>query len=263
MRLGGVHHPRGTPFQDPEPPVNPARFRIFLFGYSRGAYTVRAICGLINNCGIIRRAGARLIANAWRIYKSPSKKNHPKGAAAQDFRDNHSHASRDVHFVGVWDTVGALGIPFSLMGLFEGKDEFYDNRMGSNIGTARHALAIDERRADFTPTLWQPRPGVDLKQIWFAGCHGDIGGGHPPDSDGSCIADVALGWMLHEARQAGLNLEDHVLGATTDGTLARIHKSRVKAFRLRPAQERCLEHPDIPTSVHPSVRDRFQRDDGY
>lgn len=237
--------------------------RIFLFGYSRGAYTVRAICGLINNCGIIRRADARLIASAWKIYKSPAAKNHPKGDAAQAFRNDYSHARRDVHFVGVWDTVGALGIPFSFMGLFDGNDEFYDNRMGSNIEIARHALAIDERREDFAPTLWQPRDDVDLRQVWFAGCHGDIGGGHPPDADGSRIADVALEWMLAEAEGAGLVLEGHLRGALTDGRFARIHKSRVKAFRLRPAQDRRLHHPGIRTSVHPSVRDRFQGDDRY
>ena len=237
--------------------------RIFLFGYSRGAYTARALCGLINNCGIVRRADARLIADAWRMYKSPAKKNHPDGAAAIAFRGEHGYASREVHFVGVWDTVGALGIPFSLMGLFDGKDEFYDNRMGSNVVTARHALAIDERREDFAPTLWQPRPGVDLKQVWFAGCHGDIGGGNPPDPDGACIADVALRWMLDEAAQAGLDVEDHVSDAMTDRTLARIHRSRVKLFRMRPAIERCLDPAGIPTSVHPSVRERFTQDSDY
>ena len=237
--------------------------RIFLFGYSRGAYTVRALCGLINNCGIVRRVDARLIANAWRIYKSPAKKNHPHGEAATAFRRTHSHKSRSVHFVGVWDTVGALGIPFSLMGLFDSNDEFYDNRMGANVDAARHALAIDERREDFAPTLWQSRSGLDLKQVWFAGCHGDVGGGHAPDRDGSCIADVAFKWMLDEAMASGLGVENHVVNAMTDGTLARIHRSRVKLFRLRPAVDRALDPPGIPTKVHPSVRDRFCRDEGY
>ena len=106
--------------------------------------------------------------------------------------------------------MGALGIPFSLMGLFRGDDEFYDTRMGGNARTARHALAIDERRADFAPRLWQPREGVDLRQVWFAGCHGDVGGGHAPDDDGSRIGDVALGWMLDEAERAGLGIEGHL-----------------------------------------------------
>ena len=237
--------------------------RIFLFGYSRGAYTVRALCGLINNCGIVRRADANLIAEAWRTYKSPAQEHHPNGEAATAFRERHSHASRTVHFVGVWDTVGALGIPFSLMGLFDRNDEFYDNRMGANVGTARHALAIDERREDFAPTLWQPRDGVDLKQVWFAGCHGDIGGGNPPDADGSCIADVAFEWMLGEAAQAGLRVEDHVRDAITDGTLARVHRSRVNVYRLRPALDRPLNPDGVPTTVYPSVEERFNHDSDY
>ena len=237
--------------------------RIFLFGYSRGAYTVRALCGLINNCGIIRRTDARLITEAWKIYKSPEPGHHPNGADAQAFRDQHSHQSRTVHFVGVWDTVGALGIPFSLMGLFDGDDEFYDNRMGANIKRARHALAIDEQRQDFEPTLWQPRDGVDLKQIWFAGCHGDIGGGHAPDPDGACISDVAFKWMLDEAANAGLGTEDHARDAISDGALAQIHRSRTGLFRVRPAFERPLDPDGFDTRIHPSVRERFTLDAGY
>lgn len=237
--------------------------RIFLFGYSRGAYTVRALSGLINNCGIIRRVDARLVTDAWKIYKSPEPGNHPNGAAAQAFRTQHSHDSRTVHFVGVWDTVGALGIPFSLMGLFDGDDEFYDNRMGDNVDTARHALAIDEQRQDFEPTLWQPRDGVDLKQIWFAGCHGDIGGGHAPDQDGACIADVAFKWMLDEASNAGLGTEDHVDDLMTDGTLAQIHPSRTGLFRVRPALERPLDPAGVDTRLHPSVQTRYESDGAY
>ena len=238
--------------------------RIFLFGFSRGAYTVRAIGGLINNCGIIKRAEAKHIARAWNIYKSAARKNHPSSDEAKDFRDKFSHSSLDVHFVGVWDTVGALGIPFSLMGLFDANDEFYDNRMGSNIVTARHALAIDERREDFAPTLWEQVSDTDdVKQIWFAGSHSDIGGGYPADADGSRIANVPLKWMLGEARKTGLIVEDHVVDANNGDTLARIHKSRTKLFRFRPARERGLEHPEIRTAVHPSVKDRYEKDAGY
>ena len=237
--------------------------RIYLFGYSRGAYTVRALCGLINNCGIVKRENAPHIAEAWRLYKSAEAENHPNGPAAVEFRADHSHPARHVHFVGVWDTVGALGIPFSMMGLFESDDEFYDNRMGGNVVAARHALAIDERREDFAPTLWQPRAGVDLKQIWFAGSHGDIGGGNPPDANGAAIADVALGWMLDEAERAGLRFEQHVRSEITDGGLAETHPSRTKLFRLRPALDRELDPVGVPTAIHPSVRQRFERDAEY
>ena len=148
---------------------------LYLFGFSRGAYTVRALCGLINNCGILKRPVARLISEAWKIYKNPQAKFHPDGDGAKEFRASHSHASRKVHFVGVWDTAGALGIPFSVMGLFDSHDEFYDTKMGANVSYARHALSIDEQREDFEPTVWTPRTGVDLKQVWFAGVHSDIG----------------------------------------------------------------------------------------
>ena len=245
--------------------------RIFLFGYSRGAYTVRALCGLINNCGILKRSYARRIAEAWRTYKSPAKANHPNGADAQNFRNRYSHAERNVHFIGVWDTVGALGIPFSLMGLFNSHDEFYDNRMGANIAHARHALAIDEKREDFEPTFWRPKEGVDLKQIWFAGCHGDVGGGYAPDKNtGKHISDVALSWMLDAATQAGLTVEQHFRNAltyqdppTNNQELARIHRSRVKVFRMRRAVLRDMNPNNIPTRVHPSVRQRFNQDPKY
>jgi len=236
---------------------------IYLFGFSRGAYTVRALCGLINNCGIIKRNDARLIQQAWEIYKSPSKKNHPNGEAAKSFRDDHCHRSRRVHFVGVWDTVGALGIPVSLMGMFDGNDEFYDNRMGSNVSFARHALAIDEKREDFAPTIWQPKPDVDLKQVWFAGCHSDIGGSYEPDKDGRAIADVPFKWMLDEASSAGLRIEPHVREALTDSTLAKTHESRRKLYRFRGRLDRELVYDDIPIRFHPSVKTRYEADPDY
>ncbi|MDF1818113.1 MAG: DUF2235 domain-containing protein [Immundisolibacteraceae bacterium] len=241
-----------------------ANDKIYLFGFSRGSYTVRALCGLINNCGIIKRADARLIAEAWKIYKSPLSKNHPDGEAAKLFRADHCHASRKVHFVGVWDTVGALGIPFSLMGLFESHDEFYDTKMGANVAIARHALAIDEQREDFEPTLWTPRTGVDLKQVWFAGVHADVGGSYPPDKQsGKRASDIPLSWMLDEATEAGLALEPHIRDSLTDGTHAGIHKSRKHVYRLKSPLHRPLIVQNKPTRIHPSVKARYLADDGY
>jgi uncharacterized protein (DUF2235 family) len=118
--------------------------KIYLFGFSRGAYTVRELSVLINNCGILKRIDARLIAQAGKIYKSPLAKNHPNGASAKEFSSDQSHRFKKIHFVGVWDTVSALGI----IGLFESHDEFYDSKMGPNVGIARHGLAIDKQRQD-------------------------------------------------------------------------------------------------------------------
>lgn len=238
--------------------------RIYLFGFSRGAYTVRALSGLINNCGILKRPQAALISNAWKIYKSPQKKNHPDGEAAVQFRNAHAHPSKAVHFIGVWDTVGALGVPFSLMGLFERHDEFYDTKMGPNVAFARHALAIDEQREDFEPTVWSSRPGVDLKQVWFAGVHADIGGSYPPDKDsGIRASDTPLAWMLDEAEAQGLVLEAHLRSALTESTAARIHWSRNHVYRLKSPLHRPLLIDNKATRIHPSVQARYEADASY
>jgi uncharacterized protein (DUF2235 family) len=238
--------------------------KIYLFGFSRGAYTVRALSGLINNCGILKRPDANLISEAWKIYKSPLPKNHPNGEASKHFRDNHCHPSMKVHFVGVWDTVGALGIPFSVMGLFESHDEFYDTKMGSNVSIARHALAIDEQREDFEPTIWTPRSGVDLKQVWFAGVHSDIGGSYPPDKQtGLRSADTPLAWMLDEAISAGLIIEPHIRDSLTDGTKGKLHKSRNHVYRLKSPLHRPLFIDSKPTKIHPSVKSRYLADSSY
>ena len=236
---------------------------IYLFGFSRGAYTVRALCGLINNCGLLKREHASAISRAWSIYKSLLDKHKPSGEAAKEFRKQ-CHKSNNIHFVGCWDTVGALGIPFSLMGLLDGKDEFYDTKMGSNVSIVRHALAIDEKRQDFEPTLWTPRPNVDLKQVWFAGVHTDVGGSYPPDDDTNNVtSDVPLKWMLNEAKAAGLGAEPHVFNRLTDGTLASTHKSRKHIFRRNRPLERELMVNGKPTLIHPTVKARYLADRRY
>jgi uncharacterized protein (DUF2235 family) len=241
-----------------------AKDKIYLFGFSRGAYTVRALSGLINNCGILKRAEASLITKAWTIYKDPSPKFHPNAKEAIRFRKNYSHNARDIHFIGVWDTVGALGIPFSLMGLFESHDEFYDDKMGPNIAIARHALAIDEKREDFKPTIWTPRPGVDLKQVWFSGVHTDIGGSYPPDKNSNIRAsDTPLKWMLDEAVNAGLDIEPHVWTSLTDGSKGKLHKSRKHIYRFKKPLHRELVIKNKPTRIHPSVKSRYLDDSNY
>ncbi|MCW4152779.1 DUF2235 domain-containing protein [Halomonas sp. 18H] len=238
--------------------------RIYLFGFSRGAYTVRALSGLINNCGILTRQHARLVTEAWKVYKSPRAKNHPDGEAARAFRANYSHASRHVHFIGVWDTVGALGIPHSLMGLFDRDDEFYDTKIGANVSTVRHAMAIDEKREDFKPTIWLPREGVDLKQVWFAGVHSDVGGSYPPDRNtGVRASDTPLQWMLNQAESAGLQVEPHLRDSLTNGAAGKLHKSRKHVYRFTSPLQRELVDADRPTLIHPSVKRRYQEDPRY
>ena len=236
---------------------------IYLFGFSRGAYTVRALCGLINNCGILKRVDAARIQQGFEHYKKSGRDCAPEGAQSLAFRAAHSHPSRQVRFVGAWDTVGALGVPFSLMGLFDSKDEFYDTKLGNNVSFARHALAIDERREDFEPTLWLPRPKLDLHQVWFAGSHGDIGGGYGPDDKGLCAADSSLEWMLKEAEATGLGLENHLVEALKPGASAKLHNSRRHVFRFARPLIRSLQVPDIETRLHESVGERWRCDPDY
>ena len=228
---------------------------LFLFGFSRGAYTVRCLCGLINNCGILKRPDARLIQAAFNLYKKPGPVNAPNGQNSLDFRAAHSHRSRAVKFVGVWDTVGAMGIPISFLGLFEDKDEFYDTKIGRNVEKARHALAIDEHRGDFEPTIWKTRPGVDIKQVWFAGSHGDVGGGYKPDHDGSASSDSPLAWMISQA--GDLSFESHVKQNLHESPAAKVHDSRRSFYRVRKKQLRDLDHGEGAVQIHQSVKARW------
>ncbi len=237
---------------------------LFLFGFSRGAYTVRSLCGLINNCGILKRPDARLIEAAFAHYKRPGKAYAPKGDRSKAFRKAFAHRSRRVTFVGVWDTVGALGIPFSFLGLLDKKDEFYDTKIGPNIDFARHALAIDELRSDFEPTVWQPRPGLDLKQVWFTGVHSSIGGGYPPDKkSGGLLSDIPLGWMIAEAAQVGLAMEPHLAASLNGRADATLHNSRRHIYRSKRPLYRPIDHGNGPVLVHATVKQRWDSDVKY
>jgi uncharacterized protein (DUF2235 family) len=235
--------------------------RLFMFGFSRGAYTVRALCGLINNVGIIKANFGDHIYEAWEIYKSTHLDDHPKGQRALAFRKKYTHETMRIRFVGVWDTVGALGIPFSLLGWLGENQEFYDTKLSSNIEIARHALAIDERRQDFAPALWHPHPQVDLKQVWFAGVHSDVGGGYPDDENGLNSADEPLAWLLNEASHAGLHVEEFKPPRSTK--LAKLHKSRRHVFRVKRPLIRDLAIDLQGTALHRSVLTRWQRQPRY
>lgn len=150
------------------------------------------------------------------------------------------------------------------MGLFDRNDEFYDTNMGSNITFARHAMAIDEEREDFEPTIWDPKPGVDLKQVWFAGAHADIGGSYEPDkASGIRTSDTPLAWILDEATSAGLKIEPFIKDNLTDGSKGKVHKSRKRIYRLKERLRRPLVIEGKPTKIHPSVKARYLADSKY
>jgi uncharacterized protein (DUF2235 family) len=190
--------------------------RIFLFGFSRGAYTARSLAGLIHNCGILRHEHRDRVDEAFAFYRDRTSHTRPSALASQIFRREYAHAQDTIHFIGVWDTVGALGIPDDLPGWKEfGCDVvdwqelwgFHDTQLGPHVTCARHALAIDEQRLPFKPTLWTAinpdAKNQSVKQVWFAGVHTEVGGGAADSS----LSDIALLWMLGEAVAEGLRIE--------------------------------------------------------
>jgi len=230
---------------------------LHFFGFSRGAYTVRSLAGFIRNCGLLRREHADRIAEAYALYRSRTRTKAPWGPRAQSFRERYAVADlTPIEFVGVFDTVGTLGIPVPFWGtLGEREFLFHDTEPSRIIRHARHALAIDEEREDFLPTLWNDKPGLDLQQVWFAGVHADVGGGYAEPG----LGHVAIRWMADEAATCGLHFERHLLETLVPDPFAPLHESRSGIYRLRGEEVRALSGP-----VHRSVRDRWEADtDGY
>ncbi len=229
---------------------------IFLFGFSRGAYTARSLCGMINNCSILQKAHANQVENAFKLYKT--KKHSANGEHSMAWKKAHSVEQRTpIKFVGVWDTVGALGLPFTFFGLIKDKDLFYDREIGSNIETARHALSLDEHREDFEPTLWEAKEGTDIQQVWFAGVHSDVGGGYGPDKQNQILADIPLVWMADEAQKQALMFNNNLPKKTH--AKAEQHNEYKGKYKLLGRLIREIPPFDHnKTWVHPSVEDRYQ-----
>ncbi|MFO1106976.1 MAG: DUF2235 domain-containing protein [Amaricoccus sp.] len=214
--------------------------RIFVFGFSRGAYCARSLTGLIRNCGILEVEHAGRAREAMALYRSGREADAPDGENALTFRAcyaagtltssweaawrrNHGFAVPDpepdrlgVHYLGVWDTVGSLGIPAGLdvARLVNRRYQFHDTKLSTSVGSARHAVAIDEHRRSFLPTLWAnicaleaERPGAYREQ-WFPGEHGSVGGG----GEVTDLSDAGLRWIAEGAREAGLRLDEAWFG---------------------------------------------------
>jgi uncharacterized protein (DUF2235 family) len=166
---------------------------VFLFGFSRGAYTARCIGGLIGFAGLIGKRDLDQFHALWKAYKEQDTK------TLANFDTRKKDAT--IKCIGVWDTVGSVGIPEDLdrFGLFKQYYGFLNANLGAHVEHAFHALALDERRKNFVPTLWEQTPegkakGQELKQVWFAGVHCDVGGGYEVHG----TSDIALAWMASE-----------------------------------------------------------------
>ncbi len=225
--------------------------RLYLFGFSRGAYTVRSLAGLIHNSGILRREQAQRIEEAYRLYRRRGQRSAPGRTLAQAFRRQYAVADTSrVHFVGVLDTVGALGIPAPFLGtLGTARYLFHDTQPSAIIDHARHAVSIDENRQDFEPALWTAAEGTDLQQVWFAGVHSDIGGGYADHA----LGDHAAQWLAREARHCSLAFAPHFIDRLTPDHAGRQHNEYKGFYR---AMRRHLVR-EVEPVLHASVKRRW------
>ncbi|WP_115719334.1 DUF2235 domain-containing protein [Gallaecimonas mangrovi] len=207
--------------------------QIYLFGFSRGAFTARSLSeflglGLLDLTGLSEQeAWARVHKSHDGGYQSFNENPPPLvESVGADWAFFESGQPLPIRFVGVWDTVGALGIPDDLefLNLFDDKDNwrFYDDTIGAHVQTGRHAMAMDEKRSCFTVTHWSnAATHNDAKELWFPGVHSDVGGGY---SD-SALADGALQWMIKEASLCGLMFRLGVLEQLHPDSCGLLHDS--------------------------------------
>ena len=229
--------------------------RVYLFGFSRGAYTARAVCSLLAMYGLIYPDNEPLVPYVVRmmmaIDRSRKREDRHRQTAgeqdavreyfrlADDFKNTMARTTCNPYFVGVWDTVSSVGwvddpvkLPYTA-----------DNPF---IHYGRHAISIDERRAFFRSNRWIPSKEmhehgpVDCKQVWFAGVHCDVGGGYAENESG--LSKLALEWMLQEAKAVGLQVDGEkqkeVLGETPGSRYAQpdadgcMHESLKGAWKI-------------------------------
>ena len=269
---------------------------IHIFGFSRGAYTARSLAGLLRSCGIPARDDVGRIPEALARYRSRERPTHPNSEASFAFRMSlcpglttspeeaawraeHGHPEGrplSISYLGVWDTVGALGVPpqFRLLAmLFNHRYQFHDAALSRSVAAARHAVAVDERRRSFTPTLWDNldtlnggAEGRDRRylQEWFPGDHGSIGGG----GDIVGLSNIALLWIAEGAVAANLAFDADRLEAfwrDTDMLAPLINQSAPPSLvtRLTRLWSRDRDGPEDVTDVSDAARGRWGRDPEY
>lgn len=242
--------------------------RIFIAGFSRGAFSARCLASFIATCGILQNhtldvadfLDNRAIEELWELYAQRSEER----AKLNNFCAANCFPRKEpiVEAVAVWDTVGALGIPW---GIFEQnsavellskvnarKYSFLDPELPSSIPRAYHAVALDEQRVPFEPSLFSG-PRVDngqIQQVWFAGAHSNVGGGFADTG----LSDIALDWMIRQlSSNHGLNLQpvkldpaglwDPVGQTDMDKKATKVDPKRLHLLRPRIVPANALLHP--------------------
>ncbi|WP_278920842.1 MULTISPECIES: DUF2235 domain-containing protein [Pseudophaeobacter] len=180
--------------------------RIYLLGYSRGAYAVRSLAGVIGEVGLLKaeHATVRNIRTAYRHYQQAG-----SPLVAESFRKAYCHPETQIEMIGVWDTVKALGLRLPLLWrLAKSRHAFHNHELGAHVKNGYQALALDETRNVFQPVLWvgSERWKGHVEQVWFHGAHGDIGGQLGGYEEARPLANIPLVWMLERAEHCGLPL---------------------------------------------------------
>lgn len=201
--------------------------RIYIFGFSRGAYTARAIAGAIRCCGLLKPSNLRYAPALMALYRARLGHTRQGRSTGVPVQPGFVHQPVPIEMLGVFDTVASLGAPlwgwwFNPRGI---RNRALNTSPMPNCRHVYHALAMDERRATFFPTLfWSPggtRSGwtATLEQVWFRGAHADIGGGYPETG----LSDITLGWMLERAQRHGLMLRPDAFATLKPDPMARLH----------------------------------------
>lgn len=203
--------------------------KVFLFGFSRGAYTARSVAGMIAGFGVPTiNLDNMTVKRIFEAYREPDAG--AKAALKASLKTAYGMQEVTVQLVGVWDTVGSMGIPGIFFNFFnQQKYGFLDTALHPCIVHAYHAVAIDERRAQFKPTLWTHEDGsyrdsdAQVEQVWFPGVHCDVGGSYQ-----DCrLSDITLSWMMHKAKENGLFFcaadEEHYLTIPSENAYGDAH----------------------------------------
>ncbi|WP_298152091.1 DUF2235 domain-containing protein [Flavobacterium sp.] len=213
---------------------------LYLFGFSRGAYTARSVAGLIRNCGVLKAPNIHLVDLAYSHYRDRNSYTLPESDYMSSFRRQYCHEDiTPIKFIGVWDTVGSLGLPLRFLSKYNAeKYKFHDCTLSSHVRFAYHAIAIDEHRKLFLPTLWQLSKNSDpnkqtVEQVWFPGAHSNVGGGYKNTE----LSDIAFEWMARKAADTGLSLKIPAenFNPKSEGTLI---ESRSSFYKLWPPARR-------------------------
>jgi uncharacterized protein (DUF2235 family) len=239
--------------------------KIYLLGFSRGAYTARSIGGMVRRCGVLQRKHIREYAKATKIYRTLSSEN----PEAQKFRADFAiESDTPIHCVAVWDTVGSLGIPLrGFRSLTHRKYRFLDTSLNPFIKYGFHALAVDEHRGPFEPALWTTKPEghQTVKQVWFAGAHSDVGGGYGENEEG--LSDLAMEWMMDTVeKEAGLEFDPIVRDALSSSASYKgeVHNSKTGLYKLTMGINRKIGATEHGTEYfHRSLIEKWHYEPAY